>query len=60
MDKWVEEKPNDWTYELKCPECGYHYSPEASEDGTISRNAILLFCPKCGNKLEDPAKDKRW
>ena len=22
MCKWLEDRPNDWTYQLKCPKCG--------------------------------------
>lgn len=62
--KWNEwiEITNDKTceYNLKCPSCGYCYSPNASQDGTISPSEIHRFCPKCGKELADPAKDKRW
>lgn len=60
MDKWIEERSNDCTYELKCPNCAYRYSPNSSVDGTISSSEIYRFCPKCGNQLDDPSPDKRW
>lgn len=60
MEKWIEERPNAWTYVLKCPKCGFRYSPKGNVDGTISSNEIYSTCPKCGEKLEDPAKDERW
>lgn len=60
VEKWIEERLNDWTYELKCPKCGYRYHPKGNEDGTISASETHNFCPKCGKELEDPAKDARW
>lgn len=49
---WIEERPNGWTYQLKCPKCGYVYSPQGYEDGTT--DYPHKFCPKCGEKLESP------
>ena len=49
--KWIEERPNSWTYNLKCSHCGYTYSPKGYEDGTTE--APHCFCPKCGEKNEE-------
>ena len=57
--EWLEIK-KDCAYEMKCPGCGFHYSPKSNEDGTISPTAIYQFCPKCGEKLDDPAKETRY
>lgn len=59
-NEWIEQRPNSWTYELKCPVCEFSYSPKSEQDGTINATAIYKFCPKCGTKLDDPAKGKRW
>lgn len=48
--KWIEERPNDWTYRLVCSECGFSYSPRGYEDGTIDKP--FDFCPKCGKKSD--------
>ena len=34
VSKWIEERQNEWTYQLRCPKCGYVYSPNGYEDGT--------------------------
>ena len=61
MEKWIEiSNEQDCTYQLVCPVCGYKYSPEAAPDGTINSSEIHKFCQKCGEKLDDPAKDTRW
>lgn len=51
---WIEERPNGWTYQLKCPKCGYMYSPQGYEDGTT--DYPHKFCPECDEKLEPPKK----
>lgn len=48
--KWIEESPNEYTYQLKCPVCGFVYSPKGYEDGTTEHPH--KYCPKCGEKLE--------
>ena len=52
MEKWIEVRPNDWTYKLKCPHCGFEYAPERYEDGTTDEPYKL--CSKCGERLEKP------
>ena len=52
MCKWIEDRPNDWTYQLKCPKCGFKYSPKGNEDGTADNP--YNFCPKCGEELDKP------
>jgi len=51
---WIEERPHRWTYQLKCPKCGYVYNPQGYEDGTTDHPH--KFCPECGEKLEPPKK----
>ena len=46
---WIEERPNEWTYQLRCPKCGYVYLPKGYEDGTTEHPN--KYCPKCGEKL---------
>lgn len=61
MKQWEEVTDNRaGTYQLICPLCGYKYSPKSAPDGTISSTEIHKFCPKCGEKLDDPAKDRRY
>lgn len=60
MEEWKESRPNDWTYEMICPKCGFMYSPTKNQDGTISSVAIYKSCPQCGERLKDPSEDKRW
>ena len=61
MKQWEEVTDNrTGTYSLVCPLCGYKYSPHSAPDGTISPTEIHKFCPKCGEKLDDPAKDRRY
>ena len=57
MDKWIEERPNSWTYELKCPKCGYRYSPKGYEDGTT--DYPHKFCPECGERLDNPVREQK-
>ena len=54
MKNWIEVQPNDWTYELKCPNCGFIYSPQGYEDGTV--DFPYKFCPSCGEKIDEPIK----
>lgn len=49
MNDWIELRPNDWTYELECPDCGFIYSPDSYEDGTV--DTLYNFCPICGRRL---------
>ena len=49
MKAWIECKPNQLSYELKCPECGFSYSPDSSS---------YNFCPKCGEKLVKKHKSR--
>lgn len=51
MIKWIEEHPDTWTYQLKCPYCGFCYSPHGYEDGTTA--APYKACPNCGEKMEE-------
>lgn len=63
MKEWIEVERDVRAYapyQLKCPVCGYTYSPNSALDGTISPLEIHKFCPKCGEQLDDPAKDTRY
>ena len=56
MNNWIEERPNGWTYQLKCPCCGFCYSPMGYEDGTTA--APYKVCPNCGEKMENTENEQ--
>ena len=53
--RWVEKRPNNWTYQLECPKCKFVYSPESNGDGTS--DYPYKYCPKCGERLNVPLRE---
>ena len=51
-DRWIKKNVSDWTYNLECPKCKFHYSPKGYMDGTSDEP--YQYCPKCGTKLQTP------